>query len=75
MQILINFFVGIGNFIIAIFSYLIEAVMSLAYVFELLTYFTANIPRYFAWLPSELLTLVVLTFGIAVIYKLFGREG
>lgn len=75
MQVLINIFQGIGNFIVSAFTYLIDMISSLGYVLELLTYFAGNIPRYFSWLPAEYLTLVTFVFLVAVVMKVIGREG
>lgn len=74
MDIIINFLDGIGNFFTVLFDYLNDFLSSLVEVLELLTYFTGNIPLYFSWLPSEYVTLIVLTFGVAVTYRIIGRE-
>lgn len=75
MQIIINFINGIANAVTTFFDYLLDFMRSMLEVLELLTYFTANIPLYFSWLPSEYVTLIVLAFGVAVTYKILGREG
>lgn len=75
MLALINFISSIWDLISGAFEFLIDTVSGIAYCVKLLIYFTANIPDYFDWIPSSCKTLVVLAFGIAVTYKILGREG
>lgn len=75
MQIIIDFLTGIGNTIVALFRYLCEMVLGIVDVLEMLLYFTVNIPRYFLWLPAEYVTLIVLVFSAAVMFKVFGKGG
>ena len=75
MDVLIDFIGSIAELIIGAFQFLVDTVQGLAYCVKMLTFFTASIPDYFAWIPDSCLTLVVLIFGIAVTYKILGREG
>lgn len=75
MEVLINFIGSIGELVIGAFQFLVDTVKGLAYCVKMLTFFTASIPDYFAWIPDSCKTLIVLIFGVAVTYKILGREG
>lgn len=75
METLINFFSGIGDFIVSAFKYIVDTVSGLAYCVRLLSYFVEKIPEYFGWLPAEFVVIIGCVFSIAIIYKVLGREG
>lgn len=70
-----NVLVGIGDFFVSIYEFVIGFFRDIAYVIELTAEFVAKIPDYFDWLPAEVVALIVVIFGIVVIYKVLGREG
>lgn len=72
---IIGFLRGIGNAIVAVFDFIIGFFQDLIYIIQLTGKFLLQIPSYFSWLPSELLSMLVVLFGIVVIYKIMGREG
>ena len=49
MQTLIDFFVGIGEFVLSVYQFIIDTVEGLAYIIKLTAHFTAKIPDYFSW--------------------------
>lgn len=69
-----QFLNSIGDMILGIWQFLIDFFEDVAYVVELVTSFVAGIPSYFSWLPSQILALIVAIFGVAIIYKVLGRE-
>ena len=75
MQVIIEWFQWLGDLVTSLFKFFVDTIEGLVYIVQLLTYFITKIPDYFAWLPSEFLTIVVLIFGVAVTYKILGREG
>ena len=75
MQIIIDFLIGIANFCASAFEYLVNTMQSTGEVLQMLVEFTANSPQYFSWLPSEYVAMIVIVFGVAVTYKILGREG
>ena len=75
MNAIIEFFTGIADGVSAALDFLIGFVEDIVYVVKLTGEFVLEIPSYFAWLPPEILALIVTTFGIVVIYKVLGREG
>lgn len=74
-RIITDFISTIVEIIVFAFDFFVDTVEGLAYCVELLAYFTLNIPDYFSWFPTECLAPLVLVFGIAVTYKILGREG
>lgn len=75
MDAILDFFAAIGDIIGAIIDFVISLFQDLIYMIQLLGQIVVNIPVYFSWLPSTLVTMVVVIFGIVVIYKILGREG
>lgn len=75
MQVLIDFFSTIGNAIILIFEFIFSFFRDLVYIIKVTGLFLYQIPVYFSWLPSTLISSLVVLFGIVVIYKIMGREG
>lgn len=75
MQTIVQFFSAIGDAIISIFDFIVAFFQDLVYMIQLLGIFVLQIPVYFSFLPSGMLGLLVVTFGIVVLYKIFGREG
>lgn len=56
-------------------NFLVSFVEDLVYVVDLTAKFVVKIPTYLNWLPSEVLSIIVICFGIVVVYKILGREG
>lgn len=75
MDVIIEFLQGIGDFLISVGEFIVNFFMDIVYVIELTGKFLAMIPVYFSWLPPELLAMLVIIFGVVVIYKILGREG
>lgn len=75
MQAIINFFSGIVDAVSAALDFLIGIVKDLVYVIQLTGKFLLQLPSYFSFLPSQLVSMVLLIFSIVVIYKILGREG
>lgn len=75
MDALLEFFNGIGSAITSVIDFVIGLFQDLIYMIQLLGQVVLNIPNYFSWLPSELLSIFLLIVSIVVIYKILGREG
>lgn len=75
MQTIVDFLSSIGNVIVTAYEFLVDTINGVVYVVRILAYFVGNIPYYFEWLPSEFVTIVVMIFSVAVVYKILGREG
>ena len=65
----------IFNCIIMLVDFVISFVQDIVYLIGLTADFVAKIPSLFSWLPSEALSLIIIAFGIVVVYKVLGREG
>lgn len=74
MQVIIDFFKGIGDVITSCIDFLIDFIADIVYVIELTGKFVLQIPEYFSWLPAQVLSVIVLIFAVVVIYKVLGRE-
>lgn len=70
-----EFIVGIGDALLSLLSFVIGFFEDIAYLVELTANFVLSIPQFFAWLPAELVAMIVLIFSVVVIYKVLGREG
>lgn len=75
MDALLQFFKGIGNAITSVIDFVIGFFQDLVYLIQLTGRFLAQIPNYFSWLPSVVVTMLIVLFSIVVVYKILGREG
>ena len=75
MQALVDFFVGFGDVIKSLFTFVIDTVKDLIYVIGLLGQMIIELPNMIGWLPSACIAVIVTIFSIVVIYKIVGREG
>lgn len=70
-----DFFLGVSGVITSLVDYVIGFIEDIVFVVKLCGAFVAKIPLLFSWLPAEAVALVVIIFGVVVIYKVLGREG
>lgn len=75
MQALLEFFQTAFGPIFTLFDWAISFWSDLIYMIGLTGKFLANIPIYFAWMPSRYVTTLYMLFCIVVVYKILGREG
>lgn len=64
---IVNGFTTIIDFITIIFN-------DLVMLGELLAYALGNIPSFFTWLPSEVVSVLVIGLSVAVVYMFIGRK-
>lgn len=69
-----EFINSIADMLLSLWDFVISFFEDVAYVVKLVTSFVVGIPDYFSWLPPEILALIVAIFGVAIIYKVLGRE-
>lgn len=74
LQTVKDFINSIIDILLAFWDFVIDFFEDIAYVVQLVTSFVAGIPQYFSWLPAPILALIVAIFGVAIIYKVLGRE-
>lgn len=75
MGAIVTFFEGIGNAIMGVIDFLIGFIEDIVYIVKITGEFVLQIPQYLGWLPAPVLTIIVVVFGVVVIYKVMGREG
>ena len=75
MQAVIDFFVGITDVVTSLIDFVVSFVQDIVYVIQLTGAFVLKIPLIFSFMPSEVLGVIVLMFGVVVVYKVLGREG
>lgn len=75
MGAIITFFKGIVDAISGAIDFLIGFIEDIVYIVKITGEFVLEIPNYLAWLPAPVLVIVVVVFGVVVIYKVMGREG
>lgn len=75
MKVVLDFFTGIGSLIVSLVNFVISTIMDLWYIVQMLTGLMSNMPAYFGWLPSAIVTLLLSIISIAIIYKIIGRDG
>lgn len=74
MSAIVDILAGIGNFFATIGDFIVNVFSDLIYVISLLAKFTLEIPGYFSWLPSQVITSLVTLFGVVVIYMVLNRK-
>lgn len=75
MSDVIQFLKGIGDFFVSIGNFIVDFVGDLLYIIKITAEVIAELPSYFSWLPEAFVAVVLVIFGIVVIYKIAGREG
>lgn len=75
MQAITNILSNIVDWIVMLFDFIFGFFEDIVYIIKITGVFLLKIPDYFAWLPSQCVSLVVVIFSIVVVYKILGREG
>lgn len=75
MKAIIDFIQGFVDIVVSLVNFVIQTITDLVYVIGLLGQMLVNLPTYFGWLPSVIVSMLVVIFSIVVIYKILGREG
>ena len=75
MQAVADFLRSIGDLLLSLVGFVINLFEDLVFMIKVIGKFVAEIPFYFSWLPSQLVTMIVIIFGVVVVYKILGREG
>lgn len=75
MQAIADILSSIADWFTMIFDFIFGFFGDVVYIIKITGIFLLKIPEYFAWLPSECVSVVVVIFSIVVVYKILGREG
>lgn len=74
MQAIIDFLSGIGSAILAGIDFVVSFFEDLVYIIQLTGKFLAQLPSLFSWLPAPVVSVLLTTFAIVVVYKIAGRD-
>lgn len=75
MEVIEQFFSWLYEALTSVMDFLTSFVNDLIYIVELTGTFVLKIPIYLGWLPSQVLSVIIVCFGVVVVYKILGREG
>lgn len=74
MKAIIDMLTGFFDLIGQLVQFIFDLLGDLVFVLGLLTQFVVEIPSYFLWLPSAVISVVVVGFSIVVIYMILNRK-
>lgn len=75
MQAIVDAIEGIIETITSVIDFVIGFFQDIVYLVEITGKALLQIPIYFAWMPGEMVALLVILFALVVLYKILGREG
>lgn len=73
MDALFQVFEAIGSAIAFVINFVVTLFMDLVWLIQMLGQIVAAIPGYFAWLPAELLSILIVIIGAALVLRIMGR--
>lgn len=65
----------IAQFFSSAWEFLKNTWEEIVWLTSMLKDFLAGLPQYINFLPASIVSLIVLGFGVVVLYKIMGREG
>lgn len=74
MQAIVDFLSSIGSAILAGIDFVVSFFEDLVYIIQLTGRFLAQLPSFFSWLPAPVVSVLLTTFAIVVVYKIAGRD-
>lgn len=74
MQAIVDFLSSIGSAILAGIDFVVSFFEDLVYIIQLTGRFLAQLPSFFSWLPTPVVSGLLTTFAIVVVYKIAGRD-
>ena len=74
MQAIVDFLSSIGSAILAGIDFVVSFFEDLVYIIQLTGRFLAQLPSFFSWLPAPVVSGLLTTFAIVVVYKIAGRD-
>lgn len=75
MQAIFDFLNAISTILDGIGNFLTNLITEIVYVVRITSSVLDQIPSIFNWLPSTIASMILLILGVAVVYKVIGREG
>lgn len=74
MQAIVDFLSSIGSAILAGIDFVVSFFEDLVYIIQLTGRFLTQLPSFFSWLPTPVVSGLLTTFAIVVVYKIAGRD-
>lgn len=74
MQAIVDFLSSIGSAFLAGIDFVVSFFEDLVYIIQLTGKFLAQLPIFFSWLPAPVVSVLLTTFAIVVVYKIAGRD-
>ena len=62
------------EFAMTLVEFSLQFIADIGYLAQILSSFVANVPGYFGWLPSPVVTLLGVAFSIVVVYMILNRK-
>lgn len=66
---------NIGNFFTSVYDFFLKLCKDIVFIVKATGKALTAIPDLFSWLPAPILSIILVAFGVIVIYKIMGREG
>lgn len=66
---------NIGNFFTSVYEFFLKLCKDIVFIVKATGKAVSVIPDLFSWLPASILSIILVAFGVIVIYKIMGREG
>lgn len=73
MSAIVEFFVGIGDAIVALFNFVVDFLADLIWFIGFIVQMIPAMPSFFTWLPAGLAGMLGLAIGVVVILRILGR--
>lgn len=74
MQAIVDFLSSIGSAILAGIDFVVSFFEDLVYIIQLTGKFLMQLASFFSWLPTPVVSVLLTTFAIVVVYKIAGRD-
>lgn len=74
MQAIVDFLSSIGSVILGGIDLVVSFFEDLVYIIQLTGKFFAQLPSFFSWLPTPVVSVLLTTFAIVIVYKIAGRD-
>ena len=74
MSAILDFFASIGRYIFFAFDFLISTVNDLVNMLDLLEEVALHLPDYMGWLPSPIVTFIMLVISVVIMFRIIGRD-
>ena len=74
MQAIVDFLSSIGKSILQGIEIVISLFEDLVFIIQLTGKFLAQLPSFFSWLPTPVVSVLLTTFAIVLVFRIAGRD-